>query len=178
MTTMPMHAYTKLLVKANLLEKKFEQNQEDLENQIKENTKIKSLKDKIKERKGIIWYQNIHQNENEENISCQEIENIIEKDLVNNFHKFDDIIKNVLENKFQENATLVESRVTKLVNNNKTYAESVNNKTYAESVNNKTYAESVNNKTYAESVNNKTYAESVKNKTYAESVNNKTYLNL
>ena len=52
---------------------------------------------------------------------------IIGKNVEKKLDKFEAIIKNVLEVKLEENATLVEGRVTKLVND-KTYAESVSNK--------------------------------------------------
>ena len=127
------NAYAKLLVKTNLLEKNLEENKEKLEKQINENTKIKtenkrfldkSLEYKIEGRNNP--EPNTHNHINEEKLSRQEIEMIIEKNVEKKLDKFEAIIKNVLEVK--ENATLVEGRVTKLVNDNKTYAESVSNK--------------------------------------------------
>ena len=129
------NAYAKLLVKTNLLEKNLEENKEKLEKQINENTKIKtenkslldkSLEDKIEGRNNP--EPNTHNHINEEKLSRQEIEMIIERNVEKKLDKFEAIIKNVLEVKLEENATLVEGRVTKLVNDNKTYAESVSNK--------------------------------------------------
>ena len=111
------NAYAKLLVKTNLLEKNLEENKEKLEKQINENPKIKTenkrlldkpLEDKIEGRNNP--EPNTHNHINEEKLSRQELEMIIERNVEKKLEKFEAIIKNVLEVKLEENATLVEGR--------------------------------------------------------------------